>query len=81
MDLHLSCRYLIHHDLGWNPSTLEQRTGRVDRLSSKAEQVGESIHIYITYIAATQDEKMYRVVRDREKWFIIIMRRSTWATR
>lgn len=73
VDLHLSCRYIIHHDLCWNPSTLEQRTGRVDRLGSKAEQVGEPIHIYLPYIAATQDEKMYRVVRDREKWFDIVM--------
>ena len=73
VDLHLSCRYLIHHDLCWNPSTLEQRTGRVDRLGSKAEQVGAPINIYLPYIAATQDEKMYRVVRDREKWFGIVM--------
>lgn len=25
------------------------------------------------YLAATQDEKMYRVLRDRERWFQIIM--------
>lgn len=73
VDLHLSCRYVIHHDLCWNPSTLEQRTGRVDRLGSKAEQIGEPINIYLPYVAATQDEKMYRVVRDREKWFDIVM--------
>ncbi|HEX8140665.1 MAG TPA: DEAD/DEAH box helicase [Pyrinomonadaceae bacterium] len=73
VDLHLSCRHIIHHDLCWNPSTLEQRTGRVDRLGSKAEQTGEPIYIYLPYIAATQDEKMYRVVRDREKWFDIVM--------
>jgi superfamily II DNA or RNA helicase len=73
VDLHLSCRYVIHHDLCWNPSTLEQRNGRVDRLGSMAEQLGESINIYLPYIAATQDEKMYRVVRDREKWFDIVM--------
>ena len=73
VDLHLSCRYIIHHDLCWNPSTLEQRTGRVDRLGSKAEQIGVPINIYLPYIAATQDEKMYRVVRDREKWFDIVM--------
>ena len=30
--LHLHCRYIIHHDLCWNPSTLEQRTGRIDRI-------------------------------------------------
>ncbi|HWP45504.1 MAG TPA: helicase-related protein, partial [Blastocatellia bacterium] len=73
VDLHLNCRYVIHHDLCWNPSTLEQRTGRVDRLGSKAEQIRESIHVYLPYIAATRDEKMYRVVRDRERWFQIVM--------
>lgn len=73
VDLHLSCRYVIHHDLCWNPSTLEQRNGRVDRLGSKAEQIGEPINIYLPYVAATQDEKMYRVVRDREKWFDIVL--------
>ncbi len=73
VDLHLNCRYVIHHDLCWNPSTLEQRSGRVDRIGSKAEQVSQSIHLYMPYVAATQDEKMYRVVRDRERWFQIVM--------
>lgn len=73
VDLHLNCRHVIHHDLCWNPSTLEQRTGRVDRIGSKAERVSESILIYMPYLAATQDEKMFRVVRDRERWFQVIM--------
>lgn len=37
VDLHRYCRYVIHHDLAWNPSQIEQRTGRVDRLGCKAE--------------------------------------------
>ena len=37
VDLHHDCRHVIHHDLDWNPSTLEQRTGRVDRIGFKAE--------------------------------------------
>lgn len=73
VDLHHECRYVIHHDLCWNPSTLEQRTGRVDRIGSKAERVVVPIHIYLPYVAATQDEKMFRVVRDRERWFQIVM--------
>ena len=64
VDLHLNCRYVIHHDLCWNPSTLEQRSGRVDRIGSKAERVKKSINIFMPYVAATQDEKMFRVVRD-----------------
>jgi len=73
IDLHLNCRYMIHHDLAWNPSTLEQRTGRIDRIGCKAEQVGRSIHVYLPYVGGTQDEKMYRVVMDRERWFHVIM--------
>ena len=51
VDLHLNCRYVIHHDLCWNPSTLEQRSGRVDRNGSKAERVKEPIHMYMAYVA------------------------------
>ena len=73
VDLHLNCRYVIHHDLCWNPSTLEQRTGRIDRIGAKVERCGEPIHVYLPYIEETQDEKMYRVVMDRERWFSVVM--------
>jgi ERCC4-related helicase len=73
VDLHLNCRHVIHHDLSWNPSMLEQRTGRVDRLGSKGEHALKPIQIYLPYIAETQDEKMYRVVMDRERWFQVVM--------
>jgi len=73
VDLHLNCRYVIHYDLCWNPSTLEQRTGRVDRIGAKCEDCGQPIDVYLPYIAATQDEKMYRVVMDRERWFNVVM--------
>ncbi len=73
VDLHRDCRHVIHHDLTWNPSTLEQRTGRVDRIGAKAERVKRSIQVYLPYVAGTQDEKMYRVVCDRERWFQVLM--------
>jgi ERCC4-related helicase len=73
VDLHRFCRYVIHHDLCWNPSTLEQRTGRIDRIGAKVEQCGEPIRMYLPYLAETQDEKMYRVVMDRERWFSVVM--------
>lgn len=73
VDLHLDCQNVIHHDLCWNPSTIEQRTGRIDRLRSKAESTRRPMNIYLPYVAATQDEKMYRVVRDRERWFQVVM--------
>jgi len=73
VDLQRFCRYVIHHDLDWNPSSLEQRTGRLDRIGAKVEHCGEPIHVYLPYLAETQDEKMYRVVMDRERWFNVVM--------
>jgi hypothetical protein len=73
VDLHRFCRYVIHHDLCWNPSTLEQRTGRVDRIGAKVEWCGQPIRVYLPYLAETQDEKQYRVVMDRERWFSVVM--------
>lgn len=73
VDLHVNCRFVIHHDLCWNPSTLEQRNGRVDRLGGKVERARRSIEVYYPYLADSQDEKMYRVVMDRERWFKIAM--------
>jgi hypothetical protein len=73
VDLHLNCRHIIHHDLEWNPSSLEQRTGRIDRLGAKAERCGKPIMVYIPYIDGCQDEKLFRVVSDRERWFNVVM--------
>ena len=84
VDLHLECRHVIHHDLDWSPSTLEQRTGRVDRIKSKAERVKQPIEIYEPYMAGMYDEKVYKVVKDRERWFNVVMGEqidtSEWAT-
>lgn len=66
---------MIHHDLDWNPGVLEQRTGRLDRIGSFSERVGENIEVYEPYLAGTHDEKMFRVVKDRAQWFDIVMGR------
>jgi superfamily II DNA or RNA helicase len=73
VDLHRFCRHIIHHDLCWNPSTLEQRTGRLDRVRCKAEVCSRSIEVYEPFLAGSADEKMFRVLRDRERWFQIVM--------
>jgi hypothetical protein len=73
VDLHRFCRHVIHHDLCWNPSTLEQRTGRLDRIRCKAEMARQPIVVYEPFLAGSADEKMFRVVRDRERWFQVVM--------
>lgn len=72
VDLQRFCSHVIHHDLDWSPSTIEQRTGRVDRLGCKAEG-RHPIHVYLPYIAGSYDERQYRVMTDREKWFRVVM--------
>ena len=32
LNLHHRCRVVVHYELAWNPSRLEQRAGRIDRL-------------------------------------------------
>jgi hypothetical protein len=73
VDLHHDCRHVVHHDLDWNPSTLEQRTGRVDRIGSRAERTRRPVVIYEPFLGGTHDEKMFRVVKDRERWFGVVM--------
>jgi len=73
IDLHRFCRHVIHHDGYWNPSTLEQQTGRLDRIRCKAELCTMPIQVYQPYLAGSADEKMFRVVRDRERWFHVVM--------
>ncbi|WP_292931399.1 helicase-related protein [Noviherbaspirillum sp.] len=79
IDLHQECRFVIHHDLDWNPSILEQRTGRLDRIGALAEREGKNIEVYEPYLAGTHDEKMFRVVKDRAQWFDVVMGRPTGA--
>lgn len=73
VDLHRFCRHVIHHDLDWNPSVIEQRTGRVDRIRCWAETCRRPIEVYLPYLAGSADERMYRVLRDRERWFQVVM--------
>jgi hypothetical protein len=73
VDLHLNCRHVIHHDLDWNPSVIEQRTGRLDRIGSAAEQEEKPVIVFEPFLEATQDEKMFRVMKDRERWFNVVM--------
>ena len=73
VDLHLNCRHVLHHDLDWNPSVIEQRIGRIDRLGSLSSETGKPVVVFEPFLEATQDEKMFRVMKDRERWFNVVM--------
>lgn len=81
IDLHRECRHIIHHDLCWNPATIEQRTGRVDRIGSKVERErvgasgadGPSLEIAVPYLAATYDERMFEELYRRAQLFEVTM--------
>lgn len=79
IDLHRECRHVIHHDLPWNPAMLEQRTGRVDRIGSKASRMAAGDHtqghleVVVPYIANTYDEHRFRVVHGRSRLFDVTM--------
>ena len=63
---------MIHHDPARNPSTIEQRTGRIDRLGCKAEG-RQPIVVYLPYLDGTADERQYQVMSHREQWFRVVM--------
>ena len=79
IDLHRECRHVVHHDIPWNPATLEQRTGRVDRIGSKTERLRSndngdcSLDVAVPYIAGTYDEHRFRVVQGRAHIFEVTM--------
>ena len=81
IDLHRECRHVIHHDLCWNPATIEQRTGRVDRIGSKVErerigvrdEEGPTLEIAVPYLAATYDERMFEELYRRAQLFEVML--------
>jgi ERCC4-related helicase len=72
VDLQRFCRHVIHHDLAWNPSQIEQRTGRIDRIGCKAEGKNPIV-VCLPYIAGAADERQFKVMTDREQWFRVVM--------
>ena len=80
IDLHRHCRAVVHYDLAWNPATLEQRTGRADRIGSKTfrerdlekHEHGPYLEISVPFLAGTYDERMYEELRLRAQTFEVL---------
>jgi superfamily II DNA or RNA helicase len=73
IDLQRFCRVVIHYDLSFNPAKLEQRTGRCDRIGSKAEREGADLIVGVPLLAGSYDERIYATLlqRDREQEALI----------
>jgi ERCC4-related helicase len=63
INLQTRCRDLIHFDLPWNPSRLEQRNGRIDRKLQPAETITCR---YFVYAQRSEDEVLAALVRKTE---------------
>jgi superfamily II DNA or RNA helicase len=59
-DLHTYCQNIYHYGIAWNPSDMEQRTGRIDRINSMSyrklhkEQettFDNKIHVFYPYLS------------------------------
>jgi hypothetical protein len=85
IDLHRHCRHVVHYDLGWNPATIEQRTGRVDRIGSKTQRERQlplnhgltknalpGLEVALPYLAATYDERMFDRLYTRAQAFDLL---------
>ena len=78
LDLHKSCKRIVHHDLAWNPAQIEQRIGRIDRHGSLLGRLREkdpdvTLDILYPLINRTIDERIFTVVKEREKWLEFLL--------
>ncbi len=78
-DLHLFCARIYHYGIGWMPSSMEQRIGRVDRVRSLTErrltrmsdQIVDAakIQVYYPYLKETYETLQVKRVFERMNAF------------
>lgn len=85
IDLHRHCSHVIHYDLAWNPATIEQRTGRIDRIGSRTQRLrqlsldsssngsDERLEVSAPYLAGTYDERMFEELRIRAQTLEVLL--------
>lgn len=84
-DLHTFCSNIIHYGIAWNPSSMEQRTGRIDRINSLAHrelskmdyvEPNEFIQVYYPHLKDTVELLQVERVFERMNRFIRMMHKS-----
>lgn len=53
LNLHRRCRWVIHYEIPWSPTRIEQRNGRVDRLGQERR-----VHAWHMVAAETEEEQV-----------------------
>ncbi|MFP2903664.1 DEAD/DEAH box helicase family protein [Pyxidicoccus sp. 3LFB2] len=82
-DLHTFCSRVYHYGISWMPSSMEQRVGRVDRVSSETERRldglgrtpsgGEKLQVFYPHLRQTVEVLQVQRVLSRLDTFIRMM--------
>jgi hypothetical protein len=84
-DLHLFCSNVVHYGITWTPSAMEQRTGRVDRISSLTHRrltslpegqpanAAKLLQVYYPYLEDTVEVLQVDRVLERMNRFLELM--------
>lgn len=67
------CNCVVNYDLPWNPMRIEQRIGRVDRLTQPRDEV----FVANMYAQNTIDEQVYRLLAEKLRMFELLFGQVT----
>ncbi len=78
-DLHLYCKDVYHYGIAWNPSDMEQRTGRIDRINSNCyfqlkkdgkRSFENALQVFYPYLADTLEVNQVAKVFNKMNDFV-----------
>ncbi len=84
-DLHTFCSRVMHYGISWTPSSMEQRTGRVDRIGSQTHRrlarrdsaAGEDLlQVYYPFLAETYESVQVCRLMERMNHFLELLHRD-----
>ena len=81
-DLHTFCKNIFHYGIAWNPSAIEQRIGRIDRIGGLVQRIygkwetepekfdEHKIQVYYPYLSDTVERLQVEKVLERLNKFV-----------
>ena len=84
-DLHTFCKDVYHYGISWTPSSMEQRTGRVDRIRSLAQRTldkresvtgDELLQVYYPHLKDTVERIQVERVYERLNKFVRMLHKQ-----